>query len=256
MRELLFWILWNPLPVFLFIIGVGLANLWWKRREGRLRLLAVTIPYLLLVLFSTPAFVYVLRGVLEWQYPPLPLEYRPADAEAIVVLGSHLVADDEATGELALDKNARARCLRAAKLYRAGEPRPVLVSGGRAGSDQPSVAAVMRDLLIEQGVSASDIIVEEQSTDTHENAVECRRVLDEHGWHKIVLVTNASHLVRAVGCFRKQGIETVGCGCHYQSTPESRGRHMYWPHPQALKNCPAVCYEWLGLAWYWVRGRI
>ncbi len=254
MRELLFWILWNPLPVLLFIIGVGLANLWWKRRDGRLRLLAVTIPYLLLVLFSTPAFIYFLRGVLEWQYPPL--EGPPAEAEAIVVLGSHLVADEETPGELALDENARARCLRAAELYRADKPCPVLVSGGRASPDQPSVAAVMRDFLIGEGVAASNIIVEEQSSDTHENALECRRLLDEHGLHKIVLVTDASHLVRAVGCFRKQGIETVGCGCHYQSTPANRGRHIYWPHPHALERGPAVCYEWLALAWYWVRGRI
>ena len=38
------------------------------------------------------------------------------------------------------------------------------------------------------------------------------------------------------------------------STPKNGGRHMYWPHPHALERCPAVCYEWLGLGWYWVRG--
>jgi len=183
------------------------------------------------------------------------MESRPTDAEAIVVLGSDLVIDEE-TSELKLDESARFRCKRAAELYRQGKACPVVVSGGGASGDRPSLAAVMRDFLTSEGVAASDIIMEEKSNSTHENAVECRRVLDEHGLHKIVLVTDASHLVRAVGCFRKVVIETVGCGSNYLSTPKNQGRTMYWPHPEALKHSPAVCYEWLGLGWYWLRGWI
>jgi uncharacterized SAM-binding protein YcdF (DUF218 family) len=254
MHELLFWLLWNPLPVLLFLLGVALANLWRKRREERRRLLAITAPYLLLVLFSTPAFVYYCRGLLEWQYPPL--RELPEGVEAIVVLGSSVQREAEAPGGFLLDEHARNRCECAAGLYRRGKPLPVLVSGGRAAPDEPACAVFMRDYLVELGVPATDIIVESQANDTYENAIESGRILDERALRKVVLVTDASHLVRAVRCFRKCGIDTVGCGCHYQSTPDNPGRKIFWPHPAALKTWPAVCYEWLALPWYWVRGRI
>jgi uncharacterized SAM-binding protein YcdF (DUF218 family) len=254
MYSVLFWLLSNPLAVFLALMGLALGNLWRRRRERRCRLLAVTVPYLLLVLLSTPTLIYFMRGLLEWQYPQL--EGRPEDIEAIVVLASALWADEEAQGGFTLDDNSRARCQRAAELYRAGKPCPMVVSGGQAAPHEPASAHLMRDFLIEHGVPATDIIVEDQSVNTYENAVECSRVLDERGLGKVALVTTGSHLVRAVRCFRKQGVETVGCGSGYLSTPANQGRLMFWPHPKALQTSRAVSYEWLALAWYWIRGRI
>ncbi len=254
MHALFFWLLSNPLAVLLFLLGLALANLWRKRRDGRLRLLAVTVLYLLLVLFSTPACVYFLRGLLEWSYPPL--EDRSEDIQAIVILGSDIQTNEDAPGGVTLDTHARSRCQRAAEMYRLGAPCPVLVSGGRARPGEPACASIMRDYLVAHGIDAADIIVEDESTDTYENALACRRILDDRQLHNILLVTDAIHLVRAVRCFRQQGIAAVGCGCHYLSTPTNRGRLMFWPDPRALQTCPAVCYEWLALPWYWIRGRI
>jgi uncharacterized SAM-binding protein YcdF (DUF218 family) len=257
MHTVLFWILTNPLAVLLLLLGLGVANLWRRRRAlhlGFRPLLAVTVPFVLLVLSSTPAFIFAMRGVLEWPYPPA--EGRPEGVEAIVVLGSRVDPDAEVPGHFVLDEHALSRCRRAVDLYRTGEPCPVLVSGGPAAADEPACAAAMRDYLLRQGVASSDVLVEDRSGDTYENAVECRRLLDEHGLHRVALVTDGSHLARAVGCFRKQGVEAVPCGCNYLSTPGNRGRLMFTPHPRALQTAPAVCYEWLALVWYWVRCKI
>jgi uncharacterized SAM-binding protein YcdF (DUF218 family) len=253
MHALLFWLLTNPLVVFLGLIGLAIVNLWRKRTETRLRLLAVTVPYLFLVMFSTPACVYFFRGLLEWQYPPL--KERPEEVEAIVVLASAVQADTDSPTGFVLDVHSHSRCQCAAEMFRKGKPCPVLVTGGRPTPEVPACSAVMRDYLVELGVPSANIVVEDYSSDTYENAVEARRILDERGMHRVLLITDASHLPRAVGCFRKQGIDTMACGCRYLSTPSSEGRLMFWPHPVALQTCSMVCYEWLALPWYWIRGR-
>ena len=48
--------------------------------------------------------------------------------------------------------------------------------------------------------------------------------LDERRLHSILLITDGSHLIRAVRCFRKQGIAATACGCHYLSTTDNSGR--------------------------------
>jgi uncharacterized SAM-binding protein YcdF (DUF218 family) len=254
MHGLLFWLLYNPLVVFLALIGLAIGNLWRKRRESRLRLLAVTLPYLLLVAISTPACVYYFRGLLEWQYPPL--RERPEDVEAIVVLASAVQADTDAPSGFVLDVHSRSRCQCAAEMFRKGKPCPVLVIGGNPPPDEPACSAVMRDYLVELGVPAVNIVVEEQSGDTYENAVESRCLLEERGLRKILLITDAIHLLRSMRCFQKQGIDAVACGCRYLSVPSNEKMLRCWPHPVGLKQFPSVCYEWLALPWYWIRGRI
>jgi uncharacterized SAM-binding protein YcdF (DUF218 family) len=254
MHALLFWLLRSPLFVLLVLIGLGIGNLWRKRRESRLRLLAITLPYLLLVVLSTPATVYFVRGLLEWQYPPL--KDRPEDAQAIVVLASAAQPDPDAPGNFVLDVSSRSRCQRAAEMFRKGEPCLVLVSGGSPSPEEPACAVVMRDYLIKLGVPSANIVVEDQSRDTYENATRSLRILEENGTHKVLLVTDAVHLPRAMRCFRKQGVEPVACGCRYLSMPSNEKMLRFWPHPVALKHLPSVCYEWLALPWYWIRGRI
>jgi uncharacterized SAM-binding protein YcdF (DUF218 family) len=250
------WALVNPLPVLLSITALAVANLWRKRKESRRRLLAVTIPLAVLTVMSIPAVVHCARGGLEWQYPPI--DRRPEGMEAIVVLASGLEPDEEHPGRATLDYHSRNRCRRAAELYRQGPSCPVIACGGPVETEAswPTRAAAMRDYLVELGVAPGDIVAEDKSQSTYENAVECQHVLASRGLQRIAVVTEASHLVRAVACFRKQGVVTEGCGCNYLSTPENTGRCVYWPHPHALERWQPICHEWCGLGWYWLTGRI
>jgi uncharacterized SAM-binding protein YcdF (DUF218 family) len=250
------WQVFHPYPLLLLATGLLLANLWRKRRETCTRLLLVTVPYLLLLLLSLPATSYLLLGSLEWQFPAV--KARPDDVEAIVVLGSMVRQASGQRLRAELDENSMHRCLRAAELYRQGSPCPVLVSGGDDNPERwgPSCAEAMRDFLIQTGVRAADILVEDRSLTTYENAVESCKLLEERGLHKVALVTDGTHLVRAERCFRKQGVDTVPAGCQYRATPSSGRRFGVLPSPRAVTECETVFHEWLGLAWYWVKGRI
>lgn len=250
------WHFLQPFPLLLLLTGVMLANLWRKRRETRGRLLLVTVPYLLLLLLSLPMSAYLLLGSLEWQYPAV--ETRPDDVQAIVVLGSLVRQPSGQRLRPELDENSLNRCLRAAELYRQGPPCPVLVSAGDDNPERwgPCCAEAMRDFLVRLGVRATEIIVEDRSTTTYENAVESRKLLEARGLHKIALVSDGTHLPRADRCFRKQGVETVPAGCRYRATPSSDRRWGFVPSTRSVIECEGACHEWLGLAWYWVRGKI
>jgi uncharacterized SAM-binding protein YcdF (DUF218 family) len=240
----------------MILLGFAIFWLWRRRRETRKRLLLLTFPYLLLVIMSVPAVSYLLLGSLEWHYPPL--EQRPADASAIVVLAGEVNQVGDPQSPFQLGKETYYRCLKALELYRQGKPCSILVSGGISDphSPGPPCADLMRDLLLKWGVESSDVIVENQSRTTFENAVESSNLLRERNFHKIILVTNANHMVRAHGCFQKKGMEVVPSGCRFGATPNSPDRFGFVPSVEALKGSESVCHEWLGLAWYWLQGRI
>jgi uncharacterized SAM-binding protein YcdF (DUF218 family) len=244
----------QPLVVFSVLALLGVANLWRKRTESRRRLLLMTVPVALLVLCSLPWVSYFAMATLEWPYPHMGP--RPDDAEAIVVLGGYVQALDEGGTQVELGPDSRARCLMAVEVYRAGPRCPILVSGGKVEPKAPPVAEVMHDFMIAQGVRPCDLIVEPESRSTYENAVECRKLLEERGIHKIILVTEAFHMRRAAGCFQKQGLDVVTCGCRYRSHRFEGQLGDFLPSPTALMRCGKVTHEWLGVAWYKVQGRM
>jgi uncharacterized SAM-binding protein YcdF (DUF218 family) len=148
------------------------------------------------------------------------------------------------------------RCLHAAAVYHRGKPCPVVVCGGRIapGPSTPPLAHLMRDFLRDQGVHPEDILVEDQSRTTHENARECRRLLQERRITKVVLVTEATHMFRALRCFRKQGIAAVPSACHHRATEFDWSLGDFLPSSGAVENHERSFHEWLGFAWYWMRG--
>ena len=245
-------------PAFLLALLalLAFANLWRKRRESRRRLLLLAVPLLLLSICSTPLVCYLALGSLEWSYPPL--EEPPDDVQAIVVLAGRLNLLDDAGTQVELGEDTLYRCLRAADLYRRGKPRPVLVSGGKVDptSPGPSLAAAMREFLRGQGVADNDLIVEDVSRTTYENAVESGHLLAERGIRKIALVTDAAHLRRAVGCFRKQGLEVVPCGCRYRAAHLEWSAWTFLPNASAARGFQEAWHEWLGTVWYRLRAKM
>jgi uncharacterized SAM-binding protein YcdF (DUF218 family) len=246
----------QPFALLYVVIALAIINLWRKRKESRKRLLWVTIPFILFTVLSMPAAAHLALGSLEWQYPPL--EDRPTDVEAIVILGGGVAPPDGMRLRADLDRSSLLRCLRGADLYHRGKPCLVLVSGGKADPTEPgpAVSEAMSQFLALHGVPAGDLIVENRSATTYENAVECCKLLKERGLRKIILVTDGTHLMRATGCFRKQGIDVIPCGCAYRATPSSKGRYNFAPSPKAAIEYQQVCHEWVGTAWYWINGRI
>jgi uncharacterized SAM-binding protein YcdF (DUF218 family) len=246
----------QPFTVLYLLLGAATVNLWRKPRERPRRLLVLTIAFVGLTLLCTPAVAHLALGSLEWQYPPA--NEMPADAQAIVVLGAGVRVPGETRARAELDEDSLQRCLHAADLYRQSKACTVLVSGGKQNPEDPgpTCAQAMSDFLIQLGVRATDMVLEESSRTTYENALECTKLLEKRQIRKAVLVTDAVDMFRALRCFRKQGVELLPSPCHYRAVRSSVSLFTFIPNPGAARNCQRVCHEWMGMAWYMVHGRV
>lgn len=244
--------------IFLYaILVLGLVGLWRTRPPlMRRRLLWVTVPFVALSLLSVPAVGYLAFGTLEWCYPPV--RQRPPGLDAIVVLSGFLKPPDDLLPQGQLGEDSVYRCLRAADLYHQGPRCPVVVSGGRVDPESagPTLAEAMRDFLMKLGVSADDILLEDRSRNTYENALYSAEMLRQRGFERVAMVTDACSLRRAELCFRKERVAVIPCGCSYRATNFDASMAAFLPNPADFAQLELVVHEWLGLAWYWLCGRI
>jgi uncharacterized SAM-binding protein YcdF (DUF218 family) len=246
----------EPHTVLSVLAGLALLRLWYKRRVPGSRLLCLFVPLAALVVVSTPAVVHL--AVLSLECQCAAAEERDPEAQAIVVFSAGLYPPDGCRLRAELDEDTLHRCLHAARLYAQGPPVPVLVSGGKVNPDEagPTCAAVMGDFLGQLGVRNEDLLLEDRSRTTYENAVECAKLLKERGIRRVVLVVDAVDMPRAAGCLRKQGIEVSPSPCHYRATTFHLSLFSFIPTPGAAATFRRVWHEWLGLAWYRLLGRL
>jgi len=226
-------------------ISAGLARL--------LLLVAVTVLWGA----STPIFSDYLCLTLEGRYPPVAVEETPT-ADAIVVLGGGVTGP--APPRISLDLSDGAdRVLHGARLYRAGKAPVVLVTGGAIpwlGSDLPE-AATMQSLLEEWGVPRTSIISEADSRNTYENAVLSKQLLMERGLQRVLLVTSALHMPRALATFRSAGIDAVPATTDYTVTYRDwRTVIDFLPDAKALSRTTDAIREYVGYAYYRWKGWI
>lgn len=124
---------------------------------------------------------------------------RAEKADAIVVLGARVLPNGEPADSL------RTRTLQAAKLYRDGIA-PVIICTGGVGDNPPAESKVSAALAAQNGVPQQDLILEEHSTSTRENAEYAARICRERGWKRVVVVSDPYHLLRASREFERAGL--------------------------------------------------
>ena len=73
----------------------------------------------------------------------------------------------------------------------------------------------MAELLVMFGIPQEDILVQDRSLNTAEEAEEDAKILKELGLNKIILVSSATHMRRAVPLFEKQGLEVIPAPTDY-----------------------------------------
>ncbi len=231
------------------------AALLLRRRPGLARWLLLAAGAELTV-FSTPAVADALQRAAEGAAPRTFQAGQPYDVA--VVLGGISeprrvwMDDGEDLG------GAAERLTRAFELVQAGQARVVLLSGGLAdpGPGAASEAEELAVLLRRWGVPAERIAVETRSRNTHENAVESARLIAERGWRRVLLVTSARHMPRALGCFRREGLSPDALPVDYRGGAPGAAGHFsdWWPRAVELEASTEVLRELFGRLVYRWRG--
>jgi uncharacterized SAM-binding protein YcdF (DUF218 family) len=161
---------------------------------------------------------------------------RPT-ADAVVVLGAKVAASGLAGAAI------HRRVAHAVRVLERRRIDVLLLSGGNAGPG-PSEAEVMRRLVLEHGGPVKTIVTEDRSRNTFENAVYTGRVMKDHGWRRVVIVTDAWHMRRALYVFRRLGMEASGDPA---PRPPDVSR-LAWARAHAADRAALVRSAWL----FWI----
>lgn len=228
-------------PLLLAAFGMLVAS--------RRRTLGASITVLGLVaawLLSTNGFALVLARHLM---PPVAA-VQPQDlqgVQAIVILGGGVAPQAPEYGVAQPSDPSLQRIRYGAWLARR-TAKPVGFAGGlgwgAADLQRESEAAVARRVLQEDyGIPVR--WVDEHSRDTQENAQRMAQQLRRDQVRRIALVTDATHMPRAVAEFRRTGLEVVPAPTGFP-VPRSRELLEWLPSSVGGNLCRSIVREWLG----------
>ena len=235
------------LSLFLSLLALILFRVQWVR-SGQYTLLTATAW---LYLCSTALFANFLMGSLERGFVPRAMSVI-APTEAIVLLGGAMRGDTH-MGTFA-DMNEQAdRLVYAVALYKAGKAPLLLLTGGGPEGVRPE-AEQMRDLVGIMGIPGDRLILEDQSRDTHDNAVFSAKILKEKGIKRVLLVTSAYHMRRSVALFEAQGIKVVPAPTDYQQLVADQVLPGWLPMVSNLSRTTHALHEIIGYQVYRMRG--
>jgi uncharacterized SAM-binding protein YcdF (DUF218 family) len=248
-----------PIPAAWVLLGVGLALLWFTRRQ-RAGKVAATAAFALIFIFGIRSVPNGLLAGLEERFEPLYPRERLVAATTgagrrpkwIVVLGSGHTFDRRLPPAAQLSASALPRVVEGVRLYRE-LPGVKLVVSGAPGAPVKH-AEVMAAAARAFGVPAEDIVVDVSAWDT---ADEARAMKARIGPDAFLLVTSASHMQRAVLLFRKVGLDPIAAPTDHLGLDRS-GLVIgdFLPNAGALWESDRATHEYLGILWSKLRGQI
>ncbi|GEO06306.1 hypothetical protein AAE02nite_39700 [Adhaeribacter aerolatus] len=187
----------------IWILGFFLYGLLTKnQKRGRVFL---WLSLGLLLFFSNPFLIN--EAWLAWEYEPVPLK-KINQYDAGILLTGFTSLEKSPHDRVYTNKGAD-RLLHTVMLYKTGHIDKVLVTGGSGALRKvyASEAEEVKKLLRLSGVPSADIILEDKSRNTYENARFTKKLLANHPELKrFIVITSAFHMRRSTACFSKAGI--------------------------------------------------
>lgn len=136
-------------------------------------------------------------------------------------------------------------------LLRTGRARVAVVSGGALtdAPELPTEADFLAAQLEAWGIEPERIVREDRARNTRENATFTAPLLEARGLRRVLLVTSAFHMPRAVGCFRAVGVDADALPVDFRARHPAREPHLL-PRGEHLDESALALREWLGRAVY------
>ncbi len=235
------------------LLIISIAGLILLPRKPTLAMTLMSFSLATLLLLSMPVIAKYLAATQEI-YPPLKHsvldEFAP---QAIVVLGGGLRAPAPEYAAQVTLKNRTFLRVRYAALLAKQTRLPLLVSGGKVfKAENPSEAELMTDVLNNE--FGQEVRWQEgNSRNTAENAFYTNKILSKEGVQRIILVTHALHMRRAVEQFQLQGLHVMPAPTIFWSRSDELNLFSFLPSACALQRSSLVMHEIMGRVWYKLR---
>lgn len=182
-----------------------------------------------LFLFFTNQAIYTIF-VKMWAIEITPIE-KIKNYDVAIVLGGASRIELEDTNRVFLNENAGDRIIHSIQLYKEGRVKKILFTSGSAALTglKISEASQAKKIFYKLGVPKEDLIIEDKSRNTFENALFSKTILDSCcKSQKYLLISNGIHLKRGLACFKKLGIECTPFSVDNDGAYDKSEWHMYF----------------------------
>ena len=240
-------------PGGILLIALLAASVGVRRAPAPTRRLVRSITGILLMIAVLPVGRW-LAHPLEERFPAVSDLSCPIDG--IIVLGGSIDPGTSASRDSPQLRQSAERLVEFFKLSRR-YPDAKLVFAGGTGSltdAKEKEAPWARRVLTELGLAESRLVIEDQSRNTHENALLAKAVAHPLRGERWLLITSAMHMPRAVGVFRRVEWNVTPVPVDFRTPRRPIGFHpAILEH--SLSQTAEALHEWLGLVAYWLLGR-
>jgi uncharacterized SAM-binding protein YcdF (DUF218 family) len=240
------------IPLLFLPLGAALvmllAALRWQRRT------LIAAPLLLLWVFGSPAISDQLMRSLEDRFPYRSNEECPK-SDAVFVFGGMLGLRDHLGAGIEWNEAAE-RFDRAAELYQAGTARVLVLSGGpERYYGGPDEGELLKKRATALGIPADAIVVTRETVNTEEEANAISQLAALKRWKRVLIVTSAYHMPRAMRLSADCLAELIPVPVAYE-TPDPKTSWVYkrpeyyLPQAQALFISERALREYIGIFFY------
>jgi uncharacterized SAM-binding protein YcdF (DUF218 family) len=251
----MFFFLSKVLEFLLLPLTWVMALLLWGlllKKNGRKQIICACV---MLFLFTNPLLVNFAMNAWEVEGREVSSVIEPYDV--VIVMGGSMRYYN---GELQrpVYSSSADRLLQAISLYKNGKAKKILLTGGsgRVLFPDERESALLAKVLHECGVPANDVILENESRNTYQNAIETAKLLSPGTYGKrYLLLTSAYHMRRSLACFHKAGITADPWAVDQRSgegpvTPD----RLIVPDASVLATWNILFHEWFGVLTYKIAG--
>lgn len=236
------------------MVCVGIFFYWpnsiYKRRA---RLAGVIIFF-----FFSNSFIFN-EFCRQWEVHGTPID-EVRTYEVGIVLGGMAEFNND-IGVLSIRRGGD-RIWQAISLYKKGKIKKILLSGDNGYISDRGLheSEQFKEVLVQWGIPAKDIMVESVSKNTHENAMETRMILTDSlpNVDSCLLITSGNHMRRAMACFARENVNVAPYSTDLYTGPE---RAFYWdqllvPSVDTFTEWNFLIKEWVGYIAYDIVGYI
>lgn len=234
----------SPLPILGILLTLLMLTSWRKGAASNRKL--ISLCWLWLMLFSTPFLPDYWLAQFESHYPKYQFQLPAVDE--IIVLGCRNNEDPDQPITSQVAGCSMARLNEGIRILRHYPEARLVLSGGRIDNKQQSNAAMVAELAVALGVKPQRIITEPNALDTADEALLLAQRLQGR---RLILVTSASHMPRAMQLFRGRGLAPTPAPTHYLVSANENAIEgiAMLPHHKHLEKSQRAFYETLGMAW-------
>lgn len=251
----MFFILSKLLYFFITPVAWFLTGLLWtllaiyRRKPAKV---AIMFSLFVFLFFTNQALVSFVAS--KWEVPSLPPDSVAGSYKYGIVLGGMASLNPD-NGKLHVSGSID-RLLTAIILYKQQKIEKIVITSG-SGSllmNEKKEAPELLHFCLQMGVSGNDIILEDQSRNTHENALFTKPLIEND--EKVLLITSAFHMRRSAACFAKLGYKFDVISTDPIKRSVLSADDYFLPKAEPVMQWTFFIKEWIGFIAYRFAGYI